>query len=65
MTVDAEVLAALAQAVTESGQPQALESALAAWLKAMGENEVTQGDHRRHLEAAKHATQANAGSEPR
>jgi hypothetical protein len=62
MSVDPEVLSALAQAVRENGQAEGLESALAAWLKAMCEKEIGQNDHKRHLEASKHAVNTNSGS---
>lgn len=57
MAVDEEVLGALHQAIKDAGQTDALEKSMAAWLKAMSENELGHSDNKRHLEAAKHAVQ--------
>lgn len=61
MAADPEVVNALKQAIQEQNQPASLEKALVAWLNAMSENELDQGDHRRHLESVKHAVQLNPG----
>lgn len=61
MAADTEVVNALRQAVQEHKQPAGLEKALVAWLNAMSENELDQGDHKRHLESVKHAVQLYLG----
>jgi hypothetical protein len=59
MSADKEVLAALHESILELEQPTELENVLAAWLNAMSESEIGQNDHKRYLEATKHAMNKN------
>lgn len=62
MAVDPEVLESLRQAVEAAGQGKDMESAMAAWLKAMSESDLSIEDNMRYLGSVKHSVRTTQGT---